>query len=219
MDKIGFNYLIDELSLREVPLANDIIDLIHPDRQRALKQFERLVKRSLLEYDKHYPVVLYKKFDNLQLDGYDFVDNLDAYIAGNISESEIELVPEAIAVLRSGLWSYAVSTNWIYRKPHFVSVGGTTSIKYYAWHPYRCTISPDGKFSEDSYVYFISERDDTFINQVALEVLTYLKQTRETVVQPTGLQFFDFTQRIADLTASTRDDYAVSAELYEMWGR
>ena len=219
MDKIGFNELVEEISEREIPLSDSVIDLLHPDRQRALKTFAKLVERSEREFSKHYPTVLYKKFNNLQLEGYDFVDNMDDYIAGKIDESQIELVPEAIAVLRSGLWNYAVSTNWIYRKPHFVSVGGTTSIKYYAYHPIRYTISPDGKFSEDSYIYFVKAEDDTFVNQVALEVLTYLKQTRESVVQPTGLQFFDFTQRIADLTASTRDDYAVSAELYEMWGR
>ena len=219
MDKIGFNFLIDEISMREVPLSDSVIDLIHPDRQRALHQFAKLVERATREYDKHYCVSLYKRFDVIQMEGYDFSDNMDAYIAGNIEEKDIELIPEAIALIRSGYSNYPTSNSWIYRKPHLTSVGGVTWVKYYAYHPIRYTLSPDGKFSEDSYIYFVNASDDTFVNQVALEVLTYLKQTRETVVQPTGLQFFDFTQRIADLTASTRDDYATSAELYEMWGR
>ena len=219
MDKIGFNWLIKDISEREVPLSDSILDLIHPDRKRALDTFARLVKRAYKEVDKHYPVSLYKRFDVIQMEGYDFTDNMDAYVAGNIEEKDIELIPEAIALVRSGLFNFPSSNTWLYRKPHLTSVGGVTWIKYYAFHPIRYEFSPDGNFTEDSYIYFDSPDNDTSVNQVALEVLTYLKQTRETVVQPTGLQFFDFTQRIADLTASTRDDYATSAELYEMWGR
>ena len=218
MEKIGFNYLVDELSLREVPLASDIIDLIHPDRERALKQFAKLVQRGEREYSKHSPVCLYKKFYKLQMDGYVFEDNFDSYLQGNIKEEDIQLIPEAIAVVSSGWANYPTSNVWAYVKPTFKSVGGTTSIKYYAFHPIRYTISPDGRFSEDSYVYYISPNDDTFINQIALEVLTYLKQTRDAVIQPTGLSFFDFTQRIQDLTASVNNDYAVSSSLYEMYG-
>ena len=219
MNKIGFNWLVDDITLREIPLADSLLDLLHPEREKALRIFAHLVERSMKEYDKHYAISLYKKFESIQMEGYTFSDNMDAYIAGNIKEEDIELVPEAIALIRSGFNNYPTSNTWIYRKPTLVSVGGVTWVKYYAFHPIRYSFSPDGKFSEDSYIYFVNEKDDTFINQVALEVLTYLKQTRESVVQPTGLQFFDFTQRIADLTASTRDDYATSAELYEMWGR
>lgn len=217
MDYISYNYLIDEVSLREVPLMDSVIDLINPDREKALKSFDRLVRAAVREYDNHHPLCITKTFSSLSSSGYTFIDNFEAYIAGNISESEIELVPEAIAVLGNGWFNYPTANTWRYKKPTLIGVGGTTNVKYYAFHPVRSTISADGDFTEDSRVYYISEKDNTFINLVAYNVLNYLKQTRESVIQPTGVQFFDFSQRLQDLRASINDDFSVSAEVYQTW--
>ena len=64
----------------------------------------------------------------------------------------------------------------------------------------------------------MNRRNEAFINLVALTVLTYLKNTRDSVQVPTGLNFFDFSNRIAELTQQVNEDFSTSAELYEMYG-
>lgn len=221
MDKITFNELHDEIALREFPLGDSVYEFLNPDTDKALKIFARLVLSAVREYDKHYPITLNKTLPyGISFEqGYTFADNFDAYLAGNIDESQIEMVPEAIALIRTTHWTTpATANNFRYKKPTIVGVVGTTTLKYYAFHPVKYEISPDGKFTEDSAIYYVNMRDDTFINLVALKVLDYLKTTRESVSQPTGLQFFDFTQRIETLRMSVNEDFSTSAELYEMWG-
>lgn len=216
MNSISFNYLHDEIFNNELSLGDSVYEFLDPDIDRAKNIFARQVRGAIREYDKHYPLVMTIELKGITQAGYEFRDNFEAYLAGNIKEEEIELVPESIAVVRSG-WNILTSNNYEYRKPLIKCYGGATRIKYYTFHPYRYTMSPEGGFTEDSKVYYISEDDDTFINLVTYNILNQISTIRNSVQQPTGLTFFDFNNRLQELRASINDDFATSGVLYNSW--
>ncbi len=221
MEKLSFNELHEEIMLREFPLGDSIYEFLHPDRERALKSFAKLVISAVRKYDYHYPVHLWATVNsNVTFEeGYTFFDNFEGYRLGNIKEEDITLIPEAIAVVKSTQWATpTTANNFQYHKPKLWGVTGLTRVKYYANHPVYYELSPDGEFTEDSYVYYVNNRDEAFINLVALTILTYLKNTRDSVQVPTGLNFFDFSNRIAELTQQVNEDFSTSAEIYEMYG-
>jgi hypothetical protein len=178
------------------------------------------VEDAVREWYNHYPAILTKSFETGIVSGtsYTFIDNFDAYIAGNITEEQVELVPEAIARI-STMWGHkTTSNNYRYHKPTMFFMVGANQITYFAFPPVRWKISPDGKFTEDSKVYFVDANDDdVFKELVALEILKFLQMTRNSVTQPTGLNFFDFREIIADLQQTVDTYFAVSASLYKCW--
>lgn len=214
LDSVSLNYLHEEVYDRELPLGDNVYELLNPDYDKARKTFAGLVKDALREYHKHYPLVLEREImTNLE---YTFFDNFEAYLLGNISESSIQLIPEAISLVRVGRFNVITANNYEYRKPVLKHLGATAWVKYYAMRPMRYTLAPEG-FSEDSRVYFISEDDDTFIDAVSYTVLNYIVSIRNSVRLPVGIDFFDFSARVAELKASIMDDFSVSHSIYENW--
>lgn len=216
MESISFNYLHDEIHFNDLSLGDSVYEFLDPDEKKAKEIFARQVRGAVREYSKHYPLVLEKEFRGLSQNGYKFVDNFDRYLDDIISENDIELVPEAIAVVRSG-WNVLTANNYRYKKPHLVCYGGATRVKYYTNYPVRYFFSPDGGFTENSRVYYISKDDDTFVNLVTYNVLNQITTTRGSVQQPTGLTFLDFSTRLSELRASINDDFGVSDVLYNSW--
>lgn len=220
ISSIKFNDIAEEIELKYVPLADDIYTLLHHDHEKGMKIFVKYVEDSLRDFYNHYPAVLRKTFGSGLSSGtsYTFVDNFDAYIAGNISEEDVELIPEAICKISSQWGHRTTSNNFKYIKPTLSLMTGANIITYYAYPPCRWKISPDGKFTEDSAVYFVDFNDENhFIEIVALNILSFLQLTRNSVVQPTGLQFFDYRDTISELRQSVETFYAVSASLYQAW--
>lgn len=219
MDALSFNYIHDEMLYKELPLNDTVYESLHPDRTRALNVFARIIENSVREYYNHYPVVLVKNFDNgLVGSVYTFKDNFEMYRKGILPEEEIELVPEAIGRILSGYANKLTSNNWRYEKPTLTVNGGASRVTYFAFPPVHWEISPDGKFTEDSKVYYASSTDDdVFMDIVAYNLLNYLQTTRNSVILPTGLQFFDFTARMAELKEDILEYFAVSDRLYRMY--
>ena len=120
MEKLSFNELHEEIMLREFPLGDSIYEFLHPDRERALKSFAKLVISAVRKYDYHYPVHLWTTVNsNVTFEeGYTFFDNFEGYRLGNIKEEDITLIPEAIAVVKSTQWATpTTANNFQYHKP------------------------------------------------------------------------------------------------------
>jgi len=220
ISSISFNEIADEISLKYLPLVDNIYDLLNPDHEKGMRTYARFVEDTVREWYNHYPAVLTKSFENGVTSGtsYTFIDNFDDYIAGTISEDQVELVPESIARI-STMWGHkTTSNNYRYIKPRLMFMVGANQITYFAFPPIRWQISPDGKFTEDSKVYFVDiNDDDVFKEAVALSILRYLQMTRNSITQPTGLQFFDFRETIEYLQQIVDTYYAVAPTLYRCW--
>jgi len=216
---ISFKNIHDKILLKYLALADSVYDLLHPDQERAHRIFAEYVEDSVRDFYAHYPMVLRKDFKGgLSAAEYTFHDNFDGYIAGNIPEDQVELVPEAIAKIITGIYNKLTKNNWRYEKPTLTLLGGATRIYYYAIPPVRWKLSPDGDFTEDSRVYGIDPKDEEiFCELVALNILNYLQLTRASVSQPTGLNFFDYREIIAKLQQDVDTFFAVSAAPYVMW--
>ena len=217
---ISFNDIAEEIELKYLPLVDDIYSLLHPDHTKAMKVFAKYVEDSARDFYEHYPATWTKTFGSGVSSGitYTFQDNFDAYIAGNIPEDQVELIPEAICRIASRWGHKTTANNFRYEKPNLTLMTGANEIKYFAFPPIRYKISPDGKFTEDSRVYFVDfNDDDKFKEVVAYNILTFLQMTRGSVAQPTGLNFFDYREILAELKQNIDTYYAVSASLYQMW--
>lgn len=217
MESLSINWLHDEIQRRELPLADSVYEFLNRDLDRARESFIRIIKASIREYDKHYPVVMRKSMIKRLGLTYTFRDNFEVYLAGNITEAEIELIPEAIAKLRAGWANNMTHNNWRYLKPTLHANGGINTCVYFAYHPLRYELSPDGNFTEDSKIYYMNQDADTFINLVSFNVLNFLSTTRNTLIQPTGLQFFDFSRRLEELRTSIDLDFSTAPALYAAW--
>ena len=219
MNYISFNDIHEKVLLKYLPLADSVYDLLHPDPIRAHKIFAEYVEDAARDRYSHYPVVLFKDFNGgLSGSSYVFHDNFDGFLAGNIEEKDIELVPEAIAKIITGIYNKLTKNNWRYEKPVLTLLGGATRVVYFAYPPVKWSLSPDGDFTEDSRVYFIDPQDDEiFCEIVALNILQYLQLTRNSVTQPTGLQFFDYRETISKLQQDVDTYFAVADTLYQMY--
>jgi hypothetical protein len=219
MNYLSFNSIHDQILNKYLPLADSIYELLHPDSNRAHHIFVEYLNDAVRDLYNHYPYVGTLKFPNgLSGSTYTFVDNFDAYIAGNIKEEDIELVPEAIARITTGIYNRVTKNNWRYEKPTLFMIGGATEVIYYAFPPIRWSLSPDGDFTEDSRVYGLDPNDDDiFTELVALNLLQFLQMTRDSVAQPTGLQFFNYREIIQKLQEDVNTYFAVSDRLYRMY--
>lgn len=219
MNYISFNDIHEQILLKYLPLADTVYELLHPDNERAHKIFAEYVKDSVRDVYHHYPIVLKKTFNGgLSGSSYTFVDNFDGYLEGNIEEEDIELVPESIAKIITGIYNKLTKNNWRYEKPTLTLLGGASQIYYYAFPPIRWKLSADGDFTEDSRVYGLDPNDDDiFCELVALNILQYLQNTRNSVTQPTGLQFFDYRDIISKIQDDVNEYFAVADRLYIMY--
>lgn len=214
------NYIIEEVTDREVPLTDSILELIHPDKDRARSVFVKQLRIALKEFCRHYPLVMSKRVDSSP---YTFVDNSEGYKLGNITKENVELIPQGIAGIQTSELSKSITrNNYYYDEPTHTLKYGSGLVTYFTYYPIYANNSVNEDFTEDSGIYFIApntSEGDMLIDQISYTLLTFLQNTRNTVSPQFQMQFFNFDQRLRDLQIQLDKNYAYSSTIYNIWSK
>lgn len=217
---LSLNYIVEEITNREVPLEDTILNLLHPNVSRARKIFVSQLKIALKEYCRHYPLVRTTKIASSP---YTFADNFDAFIEGRISENQIELIPQAVANVQSSEISKSITrNNYIYDGDSHTLKHASGLITYFTYYPIHAEESENHDFTDESGIYFIepdTSRADMLLDQIALTLLNFLQNTRRTVAPAFQMQFFDFSDRIRELQEQVIKNYRFSSTIYNIWSK
>jgi hypothetical protein len=200
---------------RRLPFTNDLYPLLNIDPKRANRIFIKLLENALFHFEQSYPLVITKEI-TLNNYKYVFTDNFDNYVSGNISESQIELIPEVMLKLKVGVLSLTAN-HWKYDAPVLAGPAQTLLCKYFAKYPKYIQISDDGRFTDDSFIWGIKERV-IFENQLDLDLLRAIKSFSEQIQFPNiSISFMNFDTAIQTLTDQVDQDANVASSSYEMW--
>lgn len=214
------NYLIEEITNREFPQADSIIDLVHPDKDRARSIFISQLRIALKEFCKHYPLTLTKDIASTP---YTFIDNSEGYMLGNVTESNLEMVPQAIACIGAGPFGKAYTRNtYIYDIATHTLTGATGQVTYFANYPFKYENDLNNLFTTESGVYLLdpqSSEGNMFIDQLTYNLLSSINNSRNTIAPQFGMQFFDFSNRLNELRATIDLNNAYSSTIYNIWSR
>lgn len=216
MFSISYNELLDYIVNAHVKLADDILQYIHPDINKSRIGFATDVRKALVRYTDHKPLILSFKNENIS---YEFHNNFDAYLDGRLFEKDIELIPLAIASIKlhplNG--TYVTSNNWDYDKNTHILTSGVGYVKYYAQYPTRYKLAEDHRFTEDSKIYMLEDNDDYFKDMVTYEVLNDIVNTRLSVTNVSQVQILDFTNKLQELATDIRIQNIYSESIYDTY--
>lgn len=200
---------------RRLPFTNDLYPLLNIDPKRANRIFIKLLENALFHFEQSYPLVITKEI-TLNNYKYTFIDNFDNYVSGEISESRIELVPEVMLKLKLGILSLTANY-WKYEAPELVGPDQTVVCKYFTKYPKYIQISDDGRFTDDSFIWGIKNRE-IFENQLDLDLLRAIKGFSEQISFPNiNVSFMNFDNVIQVLSDQVDQDHNAASSAYEMW--
>jgi hypothetical protein len=216
MFSISYNELLDYIVNAHVKLADDILQYIHPDINKSRVGFVADVKRALVKYTDHKPLIISMYNDNIS---YEFYDNFDGYLKGLVPEKNIELIPLSIASIKLNPLNgtYVTSNNWDYDRNTHILTSGVGYVKYYASYPTRYRLAEDHRFTEDSKIYMLDDDDNYFKDMVAFEVLADIVNTRLSVTNVSQVQMLDFTTKLQQLEQELRLDNIYSESIYDTY--
>ena len=229
MLSVTLNRLAEIVTGRYTPLVDNIIQLLSSDTAKSYKYFEDEINRSLRNYEDSFPLV---KLQNITLSNtdnlsesylasytywYQFDDNFASYIAGSISERNIELIPEAFFAVNLDEFHALTSNWWNYRKPIIYASFHNVNVRYATKYPTSVTYAADGSFSLDSAVYYIDEFNEPFLRRLAFQLLTRIKAVKNSVELPTMIQFLNFDQILAELKEEIDHDVFNAPNIFESW--
>ena len=212
------NFLIEEITNREIPQADSIIELLHPSKDRARSIFISQLNIALKEFCKHYPLTMTK---NVTSSPYTFIDNSEGYMLGNIAFKDLELVPQSIANVKQTLLGKSVTrNNFIYDiKTHTLN-NATGLVTYFTNYPVYYELDENNGFTDESGVYLLdpeSSEGNMFIDQLAYCLLMSINNSRNTIAPQFGMQFFDFGQRLGELLQTINLNNSYSSTIYNIW--
>ena len=212
------NDLVEEITDREVTMADSILELLHPDSIRRRNIFKRQVHIAIKDFCQHYPLVMTQMIDHSP---YTFYDNFQAYLEGRLNEKDIRLIPQAIACIKATYLGRAITRNnfiYDYKSHTLTNAGGMCT--YFCYYPLICENAVNADFTEQSGVYFL-DRDtsegEMFIDQLTFQLLSHIMNTRKTVTPGFGVDFFDFSERLRDLQEKINLNNAYSSTIYNIW--
>lgn len=220
-------YSLDIFTLKDrvemdlgLSVYGDMFRLFSPeDPPRGIYLFKDLIERAMDRYSVVYSVHLRKYMTGGNV--YQFKDNFDQYLSGEIDESQLELIPLEIAHLgdrfQAGYyWDYDKRTGTI-----FTMNGGSLSgyCRYWAANPYKINIGPDNNFTSDSYIYFTYPKDeDRYVIWLDLEVAKKLKNIARSINIQSPIEILpEIDQIIADLENQKRGMIRASGNPILMW--
>ena len=202
-------------------LFEDIYSLLGITKEQGCYNFKLLIEKSIREYCEYHAAVLELKLPTNN--EYTFIDNFDQYLSGEITEDEIQLIP--IGISRIGKTYFVSASYWQYRLPKLIPrypSGGTWSnaiCVYFAAHPVRLTIGPDGDFTEDSAVYILDTvRNDDFLYFLNLNVGNSIRRVSNSVDMPLQVNYMaSLDQAISDYQTKVDDVKMTAATVMDIW--
>lgn len=212
------NDLVEELTNREVAMADSILELLHPDEIRRRNIFKSQLHIAVKDFCQHYPLVMKQDIPSAP---YTFYDNFSAYIDGRLNEKDIHLIPQAIASVKASYLGKAVTrNNFLYDYSTHTLMNAAGLVTYYCYYPVVCKNAVNADFTEDSGVYFLDKdtsEGEMFIDQLTYQVLSHIMNTRKSVTPGFGVDFFDFSERLRDLQLKIDQNNAYSSYIYNIW--
>lgn len=172
------DWIIDSSPIFSLPDFRDMLRIT--TKGLYYNSFSVVIRRALKELDRKTPLFVSSQ---LYLTGeeFEFHDNLDACVAGELDWKYLQLPPTALVNISGSLLNAARTYQLdpggsVIRYP---SQSGMVTVEYLARHPYRFSKHPtEDKFTEDSVIYGVAiERDywsDMFMNLVEYHLCNYL---------------------------------------------
>ena len=155
---VKFNEVSDRVLLDlGLTMYDSLPELLGNDVQQGMKFLKDIIERTIREYSQTAPEKMEIKLEQPGK-SYTFVDNFDKYLAGEIGDRELILVPISTPFVKSAT-IFTSSRNWFYKKPTLYAseYAGTLPSSsywgYFAAMPYKIEIAEDGNFTEDSVLY------------------------------------------------------------------
>lgn len=159
--KLKVNEIVDYLlglgPMYNAPNFQEVLAL--NDTGSFTKTFIQLLKKSLSEFELKYPLFMWDRKIYIPQANvhYQFEDNYDALLKGDITEDSLQLIPTSVVHYTDGLlrsyrdFSYVMPNIRIPRK-------GVIKVSYFAKYPHRFTMDKhEDKFTDDAHIYGISE--------------------------------------------------------------
>jgi len=204
-----------------VVLYDNIVELLHPDPNKVNIVFGTVLKKSLMEMARTYPVQL-KRYTQLGR-SYKFVDNFQEYLEGKFTdENEIILKPVCIYFVKSG--SMALNSQWWDYIPSQGLLklkfgGGNAQIEYAANYPIVMKYSPDNNFTEDSKVYYIGEHNqEVFLDFLSYYIVRQIKLTMSSIQLGGSIQFLQgFESLSSELEQLVNTHKEHRSDILRMW--
>jgi hypothetical protein len=191
MISIKINDLISIMETRlSTVLFDSFLDILHPDNgEKQYKKFESILRNALIQHTLHFPNDMLSPI-SLSNGTFIFTSNFDAYLQGpdNIGEDNIILVPDYIININYSQLNMRMPIGkkyYDYKKPKLISnIRSDVWVNYGTYYPLIIEYAPDGKFTDDSTLYYIDSQSQQFLTRLEFELLMYMKNVQDQIKIP-----------------------------------
>lgn len=210
MDKTKLSRLKEVIFLRSSLIPIDSLEEVFAlnDHYSPDQILGELIRASVRQWEYHFPLIWEDKISDIaQLqcccpgegmpDGYyKICSNFDLYLKCIISEDQIILVPNTTPKIRvigsypyPGAWNSAAVLD--YQKP-YIYLGQYIGTGFYlrglCSRPLIQNFTPDGKFTEDSALYWMDieqgVQGEWFVTQCLVNILEYVRNLKGNLTMP-----------------------------------
>jgi hypothetical protein len=192
MKSIKLNELVKIMETRlSTSLFNSFLDILLPiddNNENGVKlqyeRFEYILRNALTQHMIHFPNEVVSPI-SIKNNKFEFLDNFDSYLLDpiNFGEDNILLIPEYIINMNYSRISKRLpisKSNYDYKKPYLFSViKSIVWVNYGTYYPIRLNYALDGRFTEDSYLYYLDQSSQQFLTRLEYEILVYLKNMHD----------------------------------------
>lgn len=181
-------------TLIAIPNLSELLSL--NDNFTAKEVFFSIVKLAIQRYQNYFPLALMQKVYIVPTPSgeYDFIDNFDAYIAGKISEDDINLIPNAVLGFTTNYYTNFSQMIRLFRypyPPHMTDFGysaGRYYVRTLCDHPIWEDYNPITKdYTDKCAIYFFTKngpRWKIFFDEVYLQLCRYLINLKKNMDMP-----------------------------------
>lgn len=165
------DYLLTSSPIFGLPNFKDILR-IHVTGS-YYKVMSKIIEKSVRDLDRKCPILMRSNIFMGSSGVYEFTDNLDLYLKGELPFNSLTLLPTSIINLGGSLIHAARTFRLHHNVLESRAMTGRILCEYLARHPVRFSKHPtEDEFTEDSMVYGISYMTD-YQSDMFLELLTY----------------------------------------------
>lgn len=197
----------DLISIMEVRLSTVLFDsflhILHPDdeMEKKYKRFESILRNALSQHTLHFANEVSSPI-SLENGKYTFISNFQDYLddIDNFNENNIVLVPNYIINIMYNQHNNRLPINkkyYNYKKPKLISNNlGDVWVFYGTTYPLVINYAPDGKFTDDSTLYYLDSESLQFLTRLEYEILHYIKNIQEQIsIQGLGVNILQNLDR------------------------
>lgn len=182
--------------------------------------FIEIISQSLETFEYYHPLCTHLNV-YIQPDqgSYEFKSNFHGYLAGNLAEDQIELVPtEIIGITRSHEYPGTYLKDFYYERPYIKLLylaAGLYKVKGYFRRPMIINYTPERVLTGDSAIYYLDDdlreaKSSMFLNQCCMDIGKYFWRLRENFNLQLPVDMFIGMQTMVSELETKLDAYYVS---------